>query len=370
MSRILPTTTKREDGNDIKQREKRIVLSKATNTDYTASTALDGRKTGDVSQNGKKSSEKVTNAEGKKLPTSSHKNGERKRISGDNKDSTILNNSKKGEGRKLLGRVIVVGSSQSSPSSHSKKGEGINISRKTNNTINNLSLLSSDYKKEKRKGALEKVASTAHKGFPTSSECKKTVADKATATDRKDYHASSGSRNGKTKSLLDKATSTTSSESRRSSPSSDFKDIATSTDSINPSNANVERQLTNIKQDSSGNFLLAFAPVIEGLSTYQKWRARVKIAKIIHEMKSEERKYLVECPIQTREKQQNVDEKKSPPGAKTFSNKTTQSDYCDCPDYYDCCDCSITNDRKDEEPDLKRFLSHQVNLKIYHRAIA
>lgn len=285
MSRILPTTAKKEDGNDIKQGEKK---NKATNTDHTASTALNGRKTGEVSQKGKKPSEKVTNAEGKKLPTSSHKNGERKRISGDNKDSSIVNNSKKGEGRKLLGRIIVIGSTQSSTSSHSKKGEVKNVSRKTNNTINNLSLLSSDYKKEKRKRVLEKVATTAHKRFPASSESKKTFADKATATDRKDYLASSGSKNGRTKSLSDKATSATSSESGRSS-SSDFKDIATSNESINPSNANVERQLTDTKEDSTENFLLTFAPIIEGLSSNQKWRARVKIAKIIHEMESEQR---------------------------------------------------------------------------------
>uniref|UniRef100_A0A1A9ZFG5 BESS domain-containing protein n=1 Tax=Glossina pallidipes TaxID=7398 RepID=A0A1A9ZFG5_GLOPL len=288
MSRILPTTAKKEDGNDIKQGEKNLFLNKATNTDHTASTALNGRKTGEVSQKGKKPSEKVTNAESKKLPTSSHKNGERKRISGDNKDSTILNNSRKGEGRKLLGRIIVIGSTQSSTSSHSKKGEGKNVSRETNNTVNNLSLSSSDYKKEKRKRVLEKVATTAHKVFPASSESRKTFADKVTATDRKDYLASSDSKNGKTKSLSDKATSATSNESRRSSSSSDFKDIATSNDSINPSNAIVERQLTDTKEDSTENFLLAFAPIIEGLSSNQKWRARVKIAKIIHEMESEQ----------------------------------------------------------------------------------
>ncbi|KAI9585250.1 hypothetical protein GQX74_001097 [Glossina fuscipes] len=263
-------------------------IQATTNTDYTAFTALNERKTGGVQ---KKTSEKVTDTEGKRLLKSGHKNGERKRISADNKDSTIFNNSKKGEERKLIGRAIFIGSTKSSTSKHSKKAEGKNILRKTNNIINNLSLLSSnDYKNEKRKRVLEKIATAARKGFPTSSESKKTLADKATTIDRKDYLAPSGSKrtSGKTKMLSDKATTVTSSESRRSSSSSDFKDIATSNDSIYPSNANVGRQLTNTKENSTESFLLAFAPVIEGLSTNQKWRARVKIAKIIHEMETEQ----------------------------------------------------------------------------------
>lgn len=60
------------------------------------------------------------------------------------------------------------------------------------------------------------------------------------------------------------------------------------------------------------------------------------------------RKYLVEGPIQSRENKRNVDEKKSPPGTKRFSNKTTQSDYYDC---------SVTHDQKNEEEDSASNLS-------------
>uniref|UniRef100_A0A1A9ZFG9 BESS domain-containing protein n=1 Tax=Glossina pallidipes TaxID=7398 RepID=A0A1A9ZFG9_GLOPL len=60
------------------------------------------------------------------------------------------------------------------------------------------------------------------------------------------------------------------------------------------------------------------------------------------------RKHPVECPIQRRENKQNVDENKSVPGTKRFSNKTTQSEYCDC---------SIINDQKNEEEDSSSNLS-------------
>uniref|UniRef100_A0A1A9WF79 BESS domain-containing protein n=1 Tax=Glossina brevipalpis TaxID=37001 RepID=A0A1A9WF79_9MUSC len=294
MSRIFSTTATKKVGNESKKKETTKLSEKATNTTLKGLFRVYNRKNEENQSREKKPSGKVINTGNKSFPPSSHiKNGERKKISGQNFNadneccSIILNNSKSGEQEKLSGQSVNTDCQKSPTSSHNKTIEVKNKSRKIDNIVNNVFRSVNDKKKEKTKRVSEKDAITTNHNYSYISRGnQERLSNKATTSNSKGVE--------KKKFLNLSAINIskgffTPNDSIHSLSSSDFKDISTSNDSIKSPISSVERQLINNKEDSIENFLLGFTPTIENFTDNQKWRACVRIVKIIREMEIEKK---------------------------------------------------------------------------------